>query len=250
MSDKPAVIQQSFPLMTAGDIADLEARHRSRTESLLAVDEAIAAIMRTLKETGELEDTLVLFASDNGHFGGEHRVPQGKYLAYEPSTRVPVMLRGPGVRRGAVARDFTVNTDLAATILDAAGAKAGRTPDGRSLLPFAARPQRRTNRPILLETGESSKGDIDQDFVGGIGGGVDVPVYNGVRTARYVYLEYSTGARELYDMKRDPDQMSSVHADPRYRRARVALDRLLTRLRSCRGTACRADADRIPGPSR
>ncbi|HEY8584438.1 MAG TPA: sulfatase/phosphatase domain-containing protein [Capillimicrobium sp.] len=251
VSDKPSWLQDGSPLLDEAGVAAIEARTRSRLESLLAVDEAVRAVVRELRRQGELDRTLLVFASDNGHFAGEHRIPQSKYFPYEPSVRVPLLMRGPGVREGAVARDLTVNADLAPTLLDAAGARAGRRLDGRSLLPLAARPGTRTDRPVLLETGESSRGDIDQDgtAVGGIGAGIDVPLYNGVRTDRYVYLEYDGGERELYDLRRDPHQLASVHDDPRYAATRAALDGVLARLSRCAGARCRAGTGPVPPPA-
>ncbi|HWV84645.1 MAG TPA: sulfatase [Capillimicrobium sp.] len=252
VSDKPSWLQQGSPRLDAEAVAAIEARTRSRLESLLAVDEAVRDIVAALRRHGELDRTLIVFGSDNGHFAGEHRIPQSKYFPYEPSVRVPLMMRGPGVRRGRVARALTVNADLAPTILDVAGAAPGRRRlDGMSLMPLAANPRLRTDRPVLLETGESSRGDIDQDgnAIGGIGAGIDVPIYNGVRTDRYVYLEYDGGERELYDLRRDPHQLRSVHADPRYARTRAALDRVLARLSRCAGPSCRAGAGPIPPPA-
>jgi arylsulfatase A-like enzyme len=69
-----------------------------------------------------------------------------------------------------------------------------------------------------------------------------------VRTERYKYVEYSTGDRELYDLRRDPDELVSVHADPSYARSLAALQRELKRLRRCRGGDCRRDAGGIPSP--
>ena len=81
--------------------------------------------MEQLRRSGELDKTLIVFTADNGFFHGEHRVRGGKVLPYEPSIRVPLILRGPGVPRGAVRRQLVTNVDLAPTILDAADAPAG-----------------------------------------------------------------------------------------------------------------------------
>ena len=72
----------------------------------------------------------MIFTSDNGFFHGEHRVPNGKLLVYEPSSRVPLLIRGPGIRGGRTTREMAVNTDLAATVLDVTGAKPTRSIDG------------------------------------------------------------------------------------------------------------------------
>jgi hypothetical protein len=73
--------------------------------------------------------------------------------------------------------------------------------------------------------------------------------YQAVHTERYVYLEYITGERELYDLQVDPWQISSKHLDPRYARTEAALALALVKLRLCRGNACRAETGSIPDPS-
>ena len=73
MSDKPRAIRQR-PLLNARRIAAIQENWQQRRETLLSVDEAIASIVETLRQTGELDKTLILFTSDNGFFHGEHRV--------------------------------------------------------------------------------------------------------------------------------------------------------------------------------
>jgi N-acetylglucosamine-6-sulfatase len=249
--DKPPFFAAAFPPLDASGVELAHNYYRSRAESLLAVDEAVAAIVRALARSGELDRTLIVFASDNGFLTGEHRVPFGKYLVYEPSVRVPTIVRGPGVARGVTARELVVNADLTATIVDAAGATPGRTLDGRSMLSFARKPSRRTRRPILLETGTPARGDLDQDgAVPPFLAAPPIPRYQAIRTERFVYVEYMDGQRELYDLGRDPAQLHSRATDPAYGKTRRALARRLGTLRDCRGRTCRAAMKRIPGPSR
>jgi N-acetylglucosamine-6-sulfatase len=224
VADKPLGIRNR-PLLNAQAIANVTENYRQRLESLLAVDEAVAAIVTALRETGELDQTLIVFTTDNGFFHGEHRVASGKVLLYEPSVRVPLILRGPGVPRGGHVADLVANVDLAPTIADATGAAALRTMDGRSLLPLAQDPGRRTGRDILLQRGP---------------GGNNQQIFTALRTPRYVYAEYSNGDRELYDLVRDPDQLTSLHADPTHEALRTALAARLAQLRTCAGAACRA----------
>jgi N-acetylglucosamine-6-sulfatase len=248
VSDKPAFLRGAYARLRPGQVARIDANERSRLESLLAVDEAVEAIVGALRDAGELDQTLILFTADNGFFAGEHRIRSGKYLVYEPSVRLPMLVRGPGIPAGRTSDELVANVDLAATIVDAADADAGRRLDGRSLLPFARRPSRETDRALLLETAQTAdNGDLDQDG-GPLGRGRGIPTYRAVRTDRYKYVEYSTGDRELYDLRGDPDELVSVHADPRYARTLAALQRELKRLRRCRGEACRRDANRIPSP--
>jgi arylsulfatase A-like enzyme len=216
VSDKPAAIRRR-PLLRPARIAGITENYRQRLESILAVDEGVAAIVRALQERGELANTLLVYTSDNGFFHGEHRIPAGKVQLYEPSVRVPLVLRGPGVPRGVRMTQRSINVDLAATIVDAANARAGRTLDGLSLLPVLRHRNRSLGRDVLLET----------------------PGYSAIHTPRYVYAEYRTGERELYDLKTDPDELASQHDNPAYARIRSDLARRLLRLEACKGATCR-----------
>ncbi len=233
VSDKPPYIRRLHRTNTS-TAARVRADFRSRRESLLAVDEAIADVVGTLERTGRLASTYILFTSDNGFFQGEHRIVKGKYLAYDPASHVPLLIRGPGIAPGTVSGELVANTDLAPTLLEATGAIADIPVDGRSILPFARDPRLRTRRPVLHEG--LVPGDIDRD---GAPRTHRVPRYRAIRTARYLWVEWQGGARELYDLARDPGQTHSRHRDRRYRRIRRSLHRELVRLRGCAGDGCR-----------
>lgn len=223
VSDKPTSIRSLAPL-TQAEIDAVTSSYRQRLESLLAVDEAVAAIVAALREQRLLANTLIIFTSDNGYFHGEHRIPRGKVLLYEPSIRVPLILRGPGVRPGRRLDDLVGNIDLAPTILAAARATAGRRLDGRSLLALARGQGRLPSRDLLIERGPL--------------GGATGHVFTAVRTRNFLYAEYADGQQELYDLVRDPGQLVSRHADPAYATIRNALAQRLARLRICAGSTC------------
>ena len=222
VSDKPAMVRQ-LPRLDAQAVAEITQDHRSRLESLLAVDEAVAAVVDRLAAHGELANTVIVFTSDNGWLQGEHRIPRGKVFAYEESSRTPLIVRGPGVPAGVTNPAFVSNVDLAATILDAADATPGITIDGRSLLSIAQDPGQAAGRHLLIETGPKPSGS---------------QWYAAVRAGRYSYVEHSTGERELYDLQTDPYQLQSRHADPAYAAVRQTLAGRLLQLRSCAGATC------------
>jgi hypothetical protein len=114
------------------------------------------------------------------------------------------------------------NADLAPTILHAARARPRRVQDGRSLFPLLDDPGREWGRDLLIEGNAGANGTFDA-----------------LRTYRYVYVEYANGERELYDLRSDPFQLQSRHADPRYAAVRAQLARRLAALQTCRGRACR-----------
>jgi N-acetylglucosamine-6-sulfatase len=216
VSDKPSGIR-TRPLIGPARINGIRENYRQRLESLLAVDEGVAEIVRTLEATGQLGRTYILFTADNGFFHGEHRVPAGKTLVYEPSIRVPLIIRGPTIPRGGRRSQLVANIDLAPTIAAAARVRPGRAPDGRSLLPIARDRLLFGGRDILLET----------------------PTYAAIRTPRWVYVEHANGDRELYDLLRDPRQLTSQHANAAFQSTRTELAARLMRLRGCSGATCR-----------
>lgn len=280
MSDKPQFLRD-YPDITPAERAGITESYRARAESLLAVDEAVQKLVDTLRATGALQNTYVVFASDNGFFFGQHKVPTGKFLPHETSGHVPMMVLGPGLARGQHSAELTENTDLPATIAEMAGAKPGLTVDGRSVLPFAQDPRRRTGRPILHEAAAGAlprpirpgqripaddrssgaaagAGDLDQDGPAAAPRGKRGPApldehgqvlsaaYEAIRTERYLYIRYLTGAHELYDLSVDPYELNSRHKDARYAEVRRFLDRRLDELQGCAGAACNRDIPPAP----
>jgi N-acetylglucosamine-6-sulfatase len=247
VSDKPSFIRRRSPL-DAAQIDRITPNYHDRQESLLAVDEAVAEITAALERAGALDDTYIVFTSDNGYLQGEHRVPSGKMLPYDPSSQVPLIVRGPGLPPGTRSQALVGNVDIAPTILELAQAEPGRIVDGQSLLPFAREPSRQSGRPLLHETGGRRFAfGRDQDAAGPA---AVEPVlnYKAARTSRWLYIRYEQGERELYDHRADPEQLHSLHADPRYRRVRAALQRVLVRLADCAGADCRHPPPHIPEP--
>jgi arylsulfatase A-like enzyme len=230
VSDKPAAIQ-TMPLITESDFVTIQRKYRCRIESLLSVDEGVGRILDALEASGELDNTLVVFTSDNGFFGGEHRIQTGKNRVYEEAVRVPLVIRGPGVPAGVTVDDLSINADLAPTVLDAAGATPGLTEDGRSLLPFAEHPDRFHGRELLLEKGSVVDADDDPTPQSG--------TFWAIHTSRYVYVENISGELELYDLVADPYQLDNQIANPAYDPVEAALASRLATLRSCAGATCR-----------
>ena len=130
--DKPQDVYER-PRLSADTIAAIQENWQQELESLLSVDEAVGRLVDELGRDGRLENTLIVFVSDNGFMHGEHRIPAEKVWPYDEASRVPLILRGPGVPEGLELGQLTGNIDVVPTILDAAGATAGLTMDGRSL---------------------------------------------------------------------------------------------------------------------
>jgi arylsulfatase A-like enzyme/L,D-peptidoglycan transpeptidase YkuD (ErfK/YbiS/YcfS/YnhG family) len=234
--DKPVRIRR-LPQLADRQVANLRDWNEDVVESLQAVDRNVRDTVALLDSLGELDNTLIVFASDNGYLLGQHRW-KGKVLAYEPSLRVPMLMRGPGVPAGAVVDDTVSLVDLAATFVEASGAVPMLTLDGVSLRDVA------TGRTegydaLAIEAGPA------YDNVP-----VDEYLYRGVRTDRYTYLVHPvTGEKELYDRKVDPYQLDNVAYRPTHRATRTALAGMLERLSDCAGAACHQPADPVPDPA-
>jgi arylsulfatase A-like enzyme len=221
VSDKPGFIRHR-PRLSAGRIAAVTENYRQELESLLAVDEGVVGLVQALGATGELADTLIVFTSDNGFFHGEHRVPSGKVMVYEPSIRVPLIMRGPGVPAGARRRQLVSNVDLAPTILEAAHATPDRPQDGRSLFALLRDRGLEWGRELLIE-GPT---------------GLQAVAFTALRNQRFLYAEHDSGERELYDLTRDPHQLDSLHEDPAYATVQARLAERLAALQICAGAGC------------
>ena len=225
VSDKPESIR-SRPRVGPRTEAAIRFNYARYLESLLAVDEGVDRLITVLEQTGQLDDTVVIFTSDNGYFFGEHRITRGKERFYEPSIAVPLYVRGPGIPAGEERRSLVANIDLAPTILDLAGATAKRPADGRSLVPMLRDGEEGPeDRAVLLESAMGGPNDLVPDY--------------GVRTGRYAYFELQTGERELYDLEQDPHQLDNRAGDPDLADVEARLAAEVARLKGCAGQSCR-----------
>ncbi len=168
-------------------------------------DDDMAAIFKVLQDKKMMDDTAVLWSSDHGFFLGEHRF-YDKRLMYEPSIRVPMMIRYPKrVKPGTTKNEMVLNIDVAPTLLDLVGAPIPAAFQGRSLMPLAeGKSVANWRKDWLYEYYEYP-------------GLENVPPCRGVRTERYKYIDYfTTQEYELYDLQTDPDEMHNLYADPKY----------------------------------
>jgi arylsulfatase A-like enzyme len=228
VTDKPAFIQ-ALPLLDADAVTAVTASYRARLEALLAVDELVQRVVDALETSNALDDTVIVFTSDNGYLLGEHRVSEQKRLHYGPSLRVPLVIRGPGFPRGVRRTTVVGNADLGATIARLTRSGRAADGDGRRLGGIARAASCAPAAAVLLEGGPAP--DPSDEQLSAVG----------VRTQRYRYTEYFTGERELYDLEEDPFELESRHArpDPETEQVRASLARLLEELRACAGRACR-----------
>lgn len=109
---------------------------RSRWGVLLSIDDLVAGIVHTLADIGELDNTYIFFSSDHGYHLGQFRIPIEKMLPYDTDIRIPLFMRGPGIKPGTKLNQMVANIDIAPTILDFAGIPIPPIMDGESMKPI------------------------------------------------------------------------------------------------------------------
>ena len=215
IGDKPRFMRK-LPRLKDGEIAELERNHRCRLASLREVDRGVKSLHHVVRKAGELDNTIILFTSDNGLFGGEHRLKGGKRLPYREAYEVPMaaligkdVIAGGGPGRVG---EPVAGIDLAPTFLELAGGQpcesAGdcRRMDGRSLVSLLEGGGLPGNRGLLVEMQNCS--------------------YRAIQADDQLYVEHRTtpvratrtgGCRdreavERYDLDADPFQLRNLGA--------------------------------------
>ena len=217
---KPALQRQipGLPSLGAGT-ATPDTDVRARLEMLLGVDESLGRIVQTLEELGELDNTVIIFTSDNGYFYGEHGLNEERRLAYEETARIPLIVRYPKLARAGTTPAQLVQTiDLAPTILALAGVADTVQRDGMSLVPLLGEGASPWRSSLLIEYYS------DTVFPRILTMG-----YEAVRTDRYKYIRYTElpAMDELYDLETDPFEMDNLMGSPQ---AQVLLPELQAEL--------------------
>jgi len=221
VSKKPAFVRNLKPLDDNAKAAIL-GNYQKELETLQAVDEWVEKIVTTLQQTGQLDNTVIVFTSDNGLFHGQHRNLLGKVQLYEESSHVPLLIRGGSFPVGAHAPQVSANVDLAPTILKLAGASASVPLDGRDLAAVATNPADGADRSVLLENWNGLTGQTSSAIRGG----------------RWFYGEHPGNEKELYDLQTDPYQLHNLAGDPAFASVVQALAPRLAALRTCAGASC------------
>jgi arylsulfatase A-like enzyme len=254
VSDKFGLTRTRPPLSDS-DIATIDETFRKRIRSVQVLDQNVARLVQELDDEGALDNTYLMFTSDNGYIMGNHRREIGKYNQFQGTVNVPFYVRGPGIPAGSTYDDVTGNVDIAPTIADIAGATTPEV-DGLSLLPRLQGGEPLSRRYFLLGRAltptntttangleeapetyvESSRSSRLNDFTG-------------VTNGRYKLIRYTHNSHEeLYDLANDPyeldnllryDEASYAGMSPKGRDAVDTLRAALDRLVDCVGESCR-----------
>jgi N-acetylglucosamine-6-sulfatase len=199
-----------------GLLGNVEQFYRDYCRTITAMDKQIGRILAELDRLGIAEQTLVVYAGDNGIFWGEKQFIDKRW-PYEEATRIPFIVRYPAGSKapGGGSDQMVLNVDLAPTLLDAARLPVPESMQGKSLKPVLE------NRDVALR--ESIHLEYYKDFP------YRVPEYDAVRTGRFLYVEYRGGKKpELFDIQKDPRTLQNIIDSPE---GKEALPELKEKLR-------------------
>jgi arylsulfatase A-like enzyme len=285
VNDKPRFIREA-PYLNATEIHTYRVYYQNCLAALLSVDEGVKGIVDELGALGRLRNTYIIFTSDNGFFFGQHRLVGGKFLAYEPATHLPLIIRGPGIKPNTQSGQLVNTTDIAPTILELAEVAPDKSIDGVSLVPYAKDPTLRSRRPLLFESfvqtddveangqapavTESSTPErtaagkalgkllsgAARKATGSSAGGNNAAAhasvvappknYYGIRLGPYKYIEWPDGEKELYDINKDPYELNNIVRNGDYAPIRNFMHQELERLEECKGRTCQEVSGKIP----
>ncbi|XP_062338539.1 N-acetylglucosamine-6-sulfatase [Osmerus eperlanus] len=256
--DKHWLIRQAKTPMTNSSVEFLDEAFRKRWRTLLSVDDLVEKVMNRLEVRGELENTYVIFTSDNGYHTGQFSLPLDKRQLYEFDIKVPLMVRGPKIQANQTSPLLVANVDLGPTILDIAGYDVNKTQmDGMSFLPVMQGQVNSSSwRTDILVEYEGEGSNVTDPACPLLGPGVSEcfpdcvcedsynNTYACVRTvapsANLQYCEFDDNEVfvEVYNVTADPFQLSNI-AKSIDQEVLEKMNHRLMMLQSCSGQACR-----------
>jgi len=204
IGDKPLWVQKHDQLDTV-ETAALDQFRIDQYESIQAADDLVGNLVSVLTETGRMQDTFLLFTSDNGFLWGEHRLT-GKSRPYEEAIHVPFVVRYDPLTTGTVESRLVSNLDFTPTAVDLAGGDPTGY-DGLSLV------------PLLGGSAPTWRGEVLLEHLGPYA----APSYCGVRTPQRKFVHYETGEEELYTLGSDPYELVNKIGKPKWQETIASL---------------------------
>jgi N-acetylglucosamine-6-sulfatase len=246
-----SVWMKNHPLLNETAIQQVDLLYRKRIESLQGIDEIVEDVLKTLEDRGQLENTYVIFTSDNGYHAGAHRSGAGKTLPYIEDTNLPLIIRGPGIPEGSKSDAASAHLDFVPTFLEIMGVPEEDWPellDGRSLLSEWLDPEPETppapgsaKEIVNIEYWGPTRGEIPLDST--------IFVQHTYKTLRIVspetawlYVVWCTNEVELYNTTADPWEINNLARGDVSDEIARTIDRLnaiLMVTKSCVGGTCR-----------
>ena len=212
--------RKNFPDRRPEAVADFENMVRAYWGTVLSVDDSLGRLVTFLKKTGQYDNTLIIFMGDNGLLEGEHGMVD-KRTMHEPSIRVPLIARGPGLPTGATVTGQVLTEDIAPSILDLCAAQPLADIQGRSWRKLAG------DAETDWRTGWVYEYDYEKQFP-------YTPNIRGIRTDRWKFIRYPHGdgspdrhTPELYDLKIDPLEVTNLAENPDFAAKRAELEQHL-----------------------
>ena len=231
VSDKPRHIKR-IPRYTSAIVNAVDSEYRNGLRAIQSVDEMIEKVVQALTAQGELDNTAIVFMSDNGISAGAHRF-WDKTAPYAESLDIPMYIRVPGGSKGVTLPHLVGNVDIPATVLDWARVPPTSAVEGRSLTPLL------TGQPIAISAWRSEM--LIEYWDSSNPNTTFMPTYQGIRVedgvSSALFVQHITDEEEFYDLKKDPFQLdSAVEANAQM------VGRLRERIKTlaaCAGASCR-----------
>ena len=212
LASKPAYVRESA-LKNRNNptgLARLHPQIPNKMRTLTAVDDGVGMIMKTLEEKGLLDNTIVIFAGDNGYFMSEHGGLHDKRKAYEASIRIPIVMWNPMVQQPQKIENMVLNLDLAPSILELAGVATPEHMHGQSW------------NPLLDDDSNGRSGFLYEYYKESDyrprGGFPNTPTLHAYRTKDWKFVRYPDGdyESELYDLAEDPEELYNLAKNSDY----------------------------------
>ncbi|KAM0289125.1 hypothetical protein ACHAO9_006345 [Fusarium lateritium] len=240
--------------LNESSVAYIDNYYRARLQTLQGVDEIVEQVTKQLEDAKLLDETYIIYSSDNGFHLGQHRLPPGKECGFDEDIRVPLFIRGPGVSAGSVEKAVTTHIDLAPTLLKLAGVELRKDFDGTPIPVLPDQGNKRHEHVAVEYWGTA----IAEGEVGGFDGKgqINMPnnTYKGVRIVHedcnLYYSAWCNNEHELYNLKTDPGQLNNLFTrddevtvsksllGTTTRQVLNRLDALMLVLKSCKGNTC------------
>jgi len=215
VGDKPKYLQDLNPI----SVEKIDITYKQILRSLLSVDDGVASVLAALDKTGLDKNTIIIYLTDNGMTVGDHRLGITKNCAYEACIRTPFIVYAPTIFPARTDTHLVANIDLAPTFAELARAGNPQPVNGLSLVPLLKDGNAAWRDSLLIEHWPTEEGI-----------GSKIPEFSAVRTAQWKYVEYTTGEKELYDLRQDPYELENVADKPEYaeiqKQLKIRLDEL------------------------
>ncbi|KAF9899686.1 hypothetical protein BX616_002894 [Lobosporangium transversale] len=237
VNDKPSWIG-ALPKLPDSEIDRIDAKYRARLQSLQATDELVERVIKRLEHNGQLDNTYIVYTTDNGYHLGTHRMYAGKQTPYEEDTNIPFIIRGPGIAKGKKSSAVATHTHFPATVLKLADLPIPDELDAHSIPVLENKAIYGKDQPTEAFAVEFWSNAFFEDAIGRF----NTNDYKSVRLIgqgyNLLYTVWCTGEREYYDLVKDPFQVKNIYEETPFN-VLDRLDALLNVLRTCKGPTCR-----------